>query len=57
MTTNICAKVQLDGFGHVTRHESLCKTVRQGTLERGRRPGRQKKSWMDNVIVDIPFHG
>ncbi|KAH3833512.1 hypothetical protein DPMN_106823 [Dreissena polymorpha] len=49
MTTNICAKVQLAWFGHVTRHESMCKTVPQGTLEGDR--GRQKKSWMDN-----PFH-
>ncbi|KAH3697834.1 hypothetical protein DPMN_085344 [Dreissena polymorpha] len=50
MTTNICAKVQPAWFGHV-------KTVLQGKLERGRRRGRKKKSWMDNVRVDIPFHG
>ncbi|KAH3715250.1 hypothetical protein DPMN_057956 [Dreissena polymorpha] len=46
---NICAKVKLTWFGHITiRQESLCKTVLQGTLEEGRRRGRQKKSWMDN---------
>ncbi|KAH3841731.1 hypothetical protein DPMN_115206 [Dreissena polymorpha] len=54
MTTNICAKVQLAWFGHVTRHESLRKTVLQGALEGGR--GHQKKSWMDNLRVDIPSH-
>ncbi|KAH3808764.1 hypothetical protein DPMN_137122 [Dreissena polymorpha] len=31
MTTNICAKVQLAWFGHVTMHDSLYKTVLQGT--------------------------
>ena len=36
-------------FGHVTRHDSLCKTIMQGTVEGGRRRGRQRKSWSDNV--------
>ena len=36
-------------FGHVTRHNTLPKTVLQGTLEGGRRRGRQAKSWMDNI--------
>jgi hypothetical protein len=40
---------KLAWFGHVTRHNSLCKTILQGTLEGGRRRGRQKKSWMQNV--------
>ena len=33
----------------VTRHDSLSKTIRQGTLEGGRRRRRQRKCWMDNV--------
>ncbi|KAH3824232.1 hypothetical protein DPMN_126063 [Dreissena polymorpha] len=57
MTTNICAKVQLVWFGPVTRHVSLDKNVLHGTLEGGGRQGRQNKSWMDNVSVDIPSHG
>ncbi|XP_070193795.1 uncharacterized protein [Littorina saxatilis] len=36
-------------FGHVTRHDSLSKTILQGTVEGGRRRGRQRKSWSDNI--------
>ena len=36
-------------FGHVTRHDSLSKTILQGTLEGGRRRGRQRKCCMDNI--------
>ena len=40
---------KLSWFGHVTRHNSLPKTVLQGTLEGGRRKGRQAKCWLDNI--------
>ena len=40
---------KLSWFGHVTRHNTLPKTVLQGTLEGGRSRGRQPMSWMDNV--------
>ena len=40
---------KLAWFGHVTRHDSLCKTIMQGTIEGGRRRGRQRKSWLDNI--------
>ena len=36
-------------YGHVTRHSSLCKTVLQGTVEGGRKRGRPRKSWSDNI--------
>ena len=36
-------------FGHVTRHNSLSKTIMQGTVAGGRKRGRQKKSWADNI--------
>ena len=36
-------------FEHVTRHDSLSKPILQGTSERGRRRGRQRKCWMDNI--------
>ena len=36
-------------FGHVTRHDSLSKTILLDTLEGGRRRGRQRKRWMDNI--------
>ena len=40
---------KLSWFGHVTRHNSLPKTILQGTVEGGRKRGRQVKSWMDNI--------
>ena len=40
---------KLAWFGHVTRHDSLSKTIFHGTLERGQRRGRQRKCWMDNI--------
>ena len=35
--------------GHVTRHDSLSKTIPQGTLEDGRRRGQKRKCWMDDI--------
>ncbi|GFR83852.1 endonuclease-reverse transcriptase [Elysia marginata] len=40
---------KLAWFGHVTRHDSLSKTILQGTVEGKRRRGRQKKAWCDNI--------
>ena len=34
---------------HVSRSSGLAKTILQGTVERGRRQGRQKKRWEDNT--------
>ena len=34
---------------NVARHDNLSKTILQGALEGGRRRGRQRKCWMDNV--------
>ena len=31
------------------RHNNLPKTILQGTVEGGRRRGRQRKCWFDNV--------
>ena len=45
--TCLCCSIMW--FGHVTRHDNLSKTIFQGTLEGGRRRGRQGKCWMDNV--------
>ena len=36
-------------FGHVLRHDTLTKIILQGTVEGGRRRGRQRKSWLDNI--------
>ncbi|GFR94069.1 endonuclease-reverse transcriptase [Elysia marginata] len=43
------ATVKLAWFGHVPRHDSLSKTILQGTVEGKRRRGRQKKTWCDNI--------
>ena len=40
---------KLAWFGHISRHTSLAKTVRQGTLEGGRKRGRQVTCWADNL--------
>ena len=40
---------KLAWFGHVTRHASFSETNLQCTLEGGRRRGRQRKCWMDNI--------
>ena len=36
-------------FGHVTRHDSLSKTILHGTVEGRRRLGLQRKCWLDNI--------
>ena len=41
---------KLRWFGHVTRGSGLAKTVLQGTVRGGRRRGRQKKRWEDNIL-------
>ena len=40
---------KLQWFGHVTRHDTLSKTILQRTVEGRRKRGRQRKSWLDNV--------
>ena len=43
-------KRKLASFGHVTRHDSLSKTIPLGaTFGVRRRRGRQRKWWMDNI--------
>ena len=40
---------KLGWFRHVTRHDSLSKTILQSILEGGRHHGQQKKCWTDIV--------
>ena len=49
----IIRRRKLAWFEHVTRHDSLSKTILQGTLEGGRRRGRQRKCWKD--IRELTF--
>ena len=39
----------LQWYGHVSRLSGLAKTILQGTVKGGRRPGRQRKRWEDNI--------
>ena len=40
---------KLQWYGHVSRSSGLSKTILQGTVKRGRRQGRQRKRWEDNI--------
>ena len=40
---------KLQWYGHVSRSSGLAKTILQGTVKGGRRQGRQRKKWKDNI--------
>ena len=42
-------RCKLKWYGHVIRSSGLPKTILQGTVQVGRRRGRQRKRWEDNV--------
>ena len=46
---NTVKQRKLRWYGHITRSPGLAKTVMQGTVQGGRRRGRQRKRWEDNV--------
>ena len=45
----IAKRRKLQWYGHVSRLSGLAKTILQGTLKGGRRQGRQRKRWEDNI--------
>ena len=49
---------KLKWFGHTVRHDTLSKTILQGTVPGGRKRGRPKKSWTNNIKewtqLDLP---
>ena len=45
----IVKRRKLQWYGHVSRSSGLAKTKMQGTVKGGRRLGRQKKRWEDNI--------
>ena len=45
----IVKRRKLQWYGHVSRSSGLAKTILQGTVKGGRRQGRQKKRWEDNI--------
>ena len=40
---------KLQWYGHVSRSSGLAKTILQGTVKGGRRQGRHRKRWEDNI--------
>ena len=45
----IVKRRKLQWYGHVSRSSGLAKTILQGTVKGGRRQGRQRKKWEDNI--------
>ena len=45
----IVKRRRLRWYGHVSRSSGLPKTILQGTVKGGRRQGRQRKRWEENV--------
>ena len=45
----IVKRRKLQWYGHVSRSLGLAKTILQGTVKGGRRQGRQRKMWEDNI--------
>ena len=45
----IVKRRKLQWYGHVSRSSGLDKTILQGTVKGGRRQGRQRKRWEDNI--------
>ena len=53
----IIKRCKLQWYGHVSRSSGLAKIILQGTVKRGRRPGRQRKRWKDSTRewTDLEF--
>ena len=46
----IVKRRKLQWYGRVSRSSGLAKTILQGTVKGGRRQGRQRKRWEDNIM-------
>jgi hypothetical protein len=46
---SVIKRRKLAWYGHVTRHDSLSKTILQGTVNGSRKRGGQRKTWIDNI--------
>ena len=45
----IVKRLKLQWYGHVSRSSGPAKIIFQGTAKGGRRQGRQRKRWKDNI--------
>ena len=48
-TLTIVKRRKLQWYDHVSCSSGLAKTILQGTVKGGRRQGRQRKRWEDNI--------
>ena len=46
---NIVKRRKLQWYGHVSHSSALAKTVLQDTVKGGRRQGRERKRWENNI--------
>ena len=46
---------KLQRYGHVSCSSGLAKTILQGTVKGGKRQGRQRKRWEDNIRAGFEF--
>ena len=37
-------------FGHITRHDSMSKTILQGYVKSNRKRGTPKKNWLNDIF-------
>ena len=42
-----CRKLQY--FGHIKRHNNICKHIMEGNIEGKRARGRQRRTWLDDI--------
>ena len=45
----IVKRRKVQWYGHVSRSSGVAKTILRGTVKGGRRQGRQRKRWEDNI--------
>ena len=46
---SIVKRIKLKWYGHVFCSSGLARTILQDTVKWGRRPGRERKRWEDNI--------
>ena len=47
---DIIMRRKMTKFGHITRHDSISKTILQGYVEGNRKRGRSKKNWLNDIF-------
>ena len=47
---DIFMRRKLTKFGHISRHDSMSKTILQGYVEGNRKRGRPKKNWLNDIF-------